>query len=125
MSEAHSHDGHSAEEIQAHIKTYVKVFVTLLVLTGVTVGVAYVHLPIGPAIVVALFIASIKGSLVAAEFMHLKGEKKWILYSLVLTAFMFAVCLLVPVITQSGSSDTGWYTPPSTAGAPAAHGAQH
>lgn len=113
------------EEIQDHIKVYLKVFAALLVLTGVTVGVAYVHLPIGPAVAVALIIASIKGSLVAAEFMHLKGEKKWIVYSLILTAFMFLVCLLVPVLGDSNYVETGWRNPLIVDHEAAAGGSHH
>jgi cytochrome c oxidase subunit 4 len=71
------------------------------VLTLVTVSVSYLHLPVHMAIVVALLIATIKGSLVACYFMHLISEKKLIYTVLGLTVFMFLVLLLVPFITVS------------------------
>ena len=89
---------HSAD-IDKHVRIYIMVFVTLMVLTLVTVAVSYLHLPVHQAIVVALLIAGIKGTLVACYFMHLISEKKLIYTVLVLTVFMFLVLLLVPVFT--------------------------
>ena len=60
--------GHSTEEIRKETRGYVLVFVALAALTLVTVGVSYLHLSFGAAVALALFIASIKGSLVAAYF---------------------------------------------------------
>ena len=80
---------HSVEEIKKHVRIYMAVFGALAILTVVTVGVGYLDLPIVPALVVGLFIALIKGGLVAAYFMHLLEEKKVILYSLALTVVFF------------------------------------
>jgi cytochrome c oxidase subunit 4 len=59
----------------AAYKTYILVWGSLLVLTVVTWAVSYVHLGLFNA-VVALTIASVKASLVALFFMHLKNEKE-------------------------------------------------
>jgi cytochrome c oxidase subunit 4 len=91
---------HSAD-IDKHVRIYILVFVSLMVLTLVTVSVSYLHLPVHMAIVVALLIATIKGSLVACYFMHLISEKKLIYTVLALTVFMFLVLLLVPIVTVS------------------------
>ena len=57
---------HTHEEINRHIKTYLMVFGALLVLTAATVGAWKLHfLAAGPAIALALMIASVKASLVA------------------------------------------------------------
>ncbi len=83
------------------IKKYLAVFGALLILTGATVGVSYLH--IGSIVItvgIALLIAAAKGSLVAAFFMHLMGEHKWIYLVLALTAFFFLVMLLVPFISH-------------------------
>ena len=69
------------------------------VLTLVTVAISYLHLPVRQAIMVALLIATVKGSLVACYFMHLISEKKLILWVLVLTVVFFIVLLLVPAFT--------------------------
>lgn len=52
---------------------YVAVFTALLVLTGATVGASYIDLGLWN-VAVALLIASVKASLVALFFMHLKHE---------------------------------------------------
>ena len=94
MSEAHS-----SEDLKKHVRAYILVFVSLMVLTVVTVAVYYVHLPVPAAIGVALLIASVKGSLVACYFMHLISEKKLILWVMLLTVAFFVVLLLVPTFT--------------------------
>ena len=60
------------------------VFGSLLVLTGFTVGAYFLHLPTRTAIALALSIATVKGSLVAAWFMHLISERKLIYWVLAL-----------------------------------------
>ena len=90
---------HSAADIQKHVRAYILVFVSLMVLTVVTVAIKYYHLPTHAAIGVALLIATIKGSLVACYFMHLISEKKLILWVLLLTVAFFLVLLFVPAFT--------------------------
>ena len=82
-------DPHSPEALRKHVRTYMMVFGGLLVLTLVTVGVKYLHLPVVPAILVALAIALVKGSLVACYFMHLISERKLILILMLATVFFF------------------------------------
>jgi len=92
-------DSH-AQDIDKHVRTYIIVFVSLMALTLVTVAVAFIEMPVWMAIAVALFIASVKGSLVACYFMHLISEKKLILVTLIFTVFFFAGLLLLPVLTN-------------------------
>ena len=66
---------YTTEEIHHHVKTYVMVFVALAALTIVTVAISYLDLGVVPAVILALIVASIKGSLVACYFMHLISEK--------------------------------------------------
>lgn len=94
---------HDAAEIDRHVRTYVMVFASLLVLTGLTVGVYYLHLPVLPAIGLALVIATVKAALVACFFMHLISEKQLIFAVLLLTVMFFAVLLALPTL----SSDLG------------------
>lgn len=91
MDQAHSID------IKKHIRAYILVFVALLGLTSVTVVVSYLHLSVTYAIIVALIIATIKGSLVASYFMHLISEKKLIYFMLLLTFVFFLVLIFLPV----------------------------
>jgi len=98
-SEHVAHEGHSAEEIDRHVKVYISVFVALMVLTIVTVAISRFHLPVPIAVTIALIVATIKGSLVASYFMHLISEKKLILWVLLLTVVFFVALLFLPVIT--------------------------
>ncbi|MCG3127900.1 MAG: hypothetical protein CHACPFDD_02773 [Phycisphaerae bacterium] len=91
---------HDAESIKQHVRVYINVFVALGVLTLVTVGVSYVHLDIYKAIVVAMIVALIKGTLVAGYFMHLFSERRTIHYTLALCVCFFAVLLFVPKFTD-------------------------
>ncbi|HEX2164430.1 MAG TPA: cytochrome C oxidase subunit IV family protein [Thermoanaerobaculia bacterium] len=103
MSEQHAVDHgahHDHADVDRHVRVYVLVFVALLVLTVVTVAISYLDLPTGPAVALALFVALVKGSLVACFFMHLISEKKLILWVLALTVFMFLGVLLGPWITD-------------------------
>jgi cytochrome c oxidase subunit 4 len=93
-------DAHASDDISKHVKTYFMVFGALMVLTIVTVGVSYLHLPTHQAIIVALLIATIKGSMVALFFMHLNHERKLIYWVLMLTVVFFFVLMLVPLSTN-------------------------
>src|SRR3990172_6686864 len=81
------------DAIKKHVRTYVIVFVSLMALTVVTVAISYLHLDVAAAVIVAMFIATIKGALVASYFMHLISEKRLIFMALVLT-FIFFVALI-------------------------------
>jgi len=87
MSDTHHQD------VQSHVKTYLMVFGALLVGTIVTVLASNIHLGIILGIIVALLIATVKGSLVAAFFMHLSAERKMIYWVLVLTATFVVVMI--------------------------------
>ena len=89
--------GHSAHDIDRQVKIYLLVFVSLMVLTFVTVAVSRLHLPVGGAVAVALVVATIKGSLVAAYFMHLIAERKLIYWVLWTTVGLFFLVLLLPL----------------------------
>jgi cytochrome c oxidase subunit 4 len=92
-------DAHAPEDISKHVKTYLMVFGALMVLTCLTVGVSYLRLATHEAIVVALLIATIKGSLVALFFMHLVDERRLIYSVLVLTVVFFIFLMFVPLAT--------------------------
>ena len=81
------------------LKKYYVGFGALLVFTIVTVAVAQLHLGVVAAIAVAVFIACIKGSLVASFFMHLTQERGLIVWILLLCVFFFLVLLFLPSLT--------------------------
>ena len=90
----------SQEEVKHHVRIYVRVFGALAVLTALTVAVSYLHLPIVWAVLIALAIASFKGSLVVAFFMHLSGEKKIIFVILLFAVLFFFFVLVLPSISH-------------------------
>ncbi len=107
-------------DMRKSIRTYGIVGGLLLLFTGITVGVNLIHLSsVGLAITVALVIATMKGSMVAAIFMHLNHEKKWIYGALVLTVVFFAVLILLPNLTVGDTIGT-----PSSYAVTAEHAAQ-
>ena len=90
-----------AADIDRHVRVYITVFVSLMVLTVVTVAISRLHLSVPVAVTVALLVASVKGALVACYFMHLISEKKLIYAVLVLTAVFFIALLALPVVTHN------------------------
>lgn len=90
---------HSAADIDKRVRGFVLVGASLLVLTGLTVAVAFLDMPVKLAVTVALVIALLKGSLVACVFMHLIAEKKMIYGVLALTIAFFFVLLFLPLAT--------------------------
>ena len=87
----------TAQDVSKHTQIYLYIFGALAVLTVITVAIGYLSLPIGAAVVVALLIAGLKGSLVASVFMHLRSEKKMI-YWLLLMTFFFLLVLFILII---------------------------
>ena len=89
--ESHPHDEHT-------IRGYLVVYFALLAGTALTVWASYIHFPTrGINIAVALVIACVKASLVAAYFMHLISERKMIYSVLGFTAFFFVGLMFLTI----------------------------
>jgi len=109
------------EAIRKTVRTYWMIGAALFVFTVITVAVNQIHLAVPLAITVALIIATMKGSMVAAVFMHLSHERMWIYGALVLTVIGFIILMTVPSFTNMDHIGTPIRVP-----APAAeHGAVH
>jgi cytochrome c oxidase subunit IV len=93
-------DAHAADDVKKSVKTYYMIFGALMVFTVLTVAVSYLHLPLALAILIALVVATIKGSLVAMFFMHLLHERKVIYWALLLTVIFFIFLMFVPLATN-------------------------
>lgn len=88
----------SHEHISKHVKIYILVFIALLVGTVVTVGLNYLHFDnIALTVSIALFVAVVKGSLVACYFMHLISEKRMIYLILAFTVFFFVSLMFLTI----------------------------
>lgn len=80
----HSHD---AEHVAKHVRGYLMVGAGLLFLTLVTVWLSYIDFGTHARnVIVAMIVATFKAGLVAAIFMHLKGERATIWRFLIFTA---------------------------------------
>ena len=73
-------------------RTYVNVWLALVILTGVTVGAAYANLK-QLSIFTALLIATVKASLVLLYFMHMKYERKIFAYMLIAVIATYMIFL--------------------------------
>ena len=90
------------------IKVYVGIFLTLMVLTAVTIAVAYVNLGEFNKIV-ALGIASFKATLVVLYFMHAKYASR--LTKLVIVSGFFFLAILLSE-TMIDYASRMWVNPP-------------
>ena len=94
-----SHEQHTEHAEHGGPKLYTRNLIVLLILTAITVGASYVDF--GAAnVVIALFIASIKATLVALFFMHLISERQVIFLILALTGIFAVVLLMLPAVTN-------------------------
>ena len=87
------------KEHDSGIRTYIVVWGALIVLTAVTVAVSYVHLGL-MNVVVALLIASVKASLVALFFMHLRYENR-LVWGFALTPIFFLVLIIAGTLSDT------------------------
>ena len=89
--------GHTEAEPH-HAVPYFKIFGLLVVLTAITVAVAFLDIQNEIAkVLLALTIASIKASAVALFFMHLKFEGK-LIYLILIVPLMLCILLVVALI---------------------------
>ena len=98
-----------------NIRKYIMIGAALLVFTVITVAANQVHLAVPLAVTVALIIAIMKGSMVAAVFMHLSDERKWIYGALLLTVAFFIVLMALPILTISDTIGTPIHPPAAAA----------
>ena len=92
----------SAKDMAHHITHYRNIFIYLLIGTALTVIASYFEFNVDDsmagAVFVGLTIATIKGYLVAANFMHLNSEKSIIYWILILTVFFLILLLFIPLL---------------------------
>ncbi|MGA2115451.1 MAG: cytochrome C oxidase subunit IV family protein [Bryobacteraceae bacterium] len=86
------------------VKTYAVIWISLLILTGVTTAVAFVDL--GPfSVVVALTIAVVKMMLVALFFMHLRHSGKLTQFAMAATVLWLGIMV---AFTLADVATRGW-----------------
>lgn len=105
---ADAHDAH-----RPNVKLFMAVFAALLALTGITVWISTFRLQRHEAVALGLLVAAAKAGLVAAVFMHLWGENRFVHRVLCVAAF-FGVLLALVLI------DARWTLPRLAQRAPVA-----
>ncbi|SRR5581483_8061988 len=100
-----THDAHDAHDFKQHVRRYLFVFYALIVGTVITVAASWAHIDsVALTVAIALFIACIKGFLVAGYFMHLMSERKMIYGILLATAFFFAGLMYLTIWSMQPTS---------------------
>lgn len=83
------------EDLQQHVKKYVKIGIILGVFTIITVALSYWELPTHALnIIVGMIVAAFKAALVGLIFMHLNHERP-LIYKVLLFTFVFVMGLFV------------------------------
>lgn len=104
MSDAHAH-GHAKPDHVPHVmpmSVYLKTFATLITLTALTVGVSYINLGTTVNLIIAVIIATIKATIVAAFFMHLLHDSKFH------TVIFLSALVFLSVFVTFTMFDTNW-----------------
>jgi|KBSSwiStaDraftv2_1062776.scaffolds.fasta_scaffold328214_4 cytochrome c oxidase subunit 4 len=110
MSDAHSH-----EDVKKHVRVYLVIFAALLAGTIITVWLRSIHFEnFAITVAIALFVATIKASLVAGFFMHLISERKAIYAMLTSTAFFFAAMMYLIIWSRGQLPMGSEYIPQKT-----------
>ena len=110
MASEHAHASHGSGHVSP-IGLYVTIFLALMVLTGVTVGAAYLDL--GQFnFLVAMIIAVFKASLVVWYFMHVKYQSPLTKLTVATGLFFLAILLGLMLIDYSSKAFTPM--PPQT-----------
>ena len=83
------------EDLQQHVKKYIKIGVLLGVFTVITVALSYWELPTHALnIIVGMIVAAFKAALVGLIFMHLNHERS-LIYKVLLFTLVFVMGMFV------------------------------
>lgn len=121
---SHTEPTHAAGHHDHGAGIFHTTLILLLILTGITVGASYIHFESGAVnIAIALFVASIKATLVALFFMHLKYDKPVngiIAFSGFLFLGIFVLFCLIDLNTRRDPSPATLHPPTITEPVPGA-----
>ena len=100
LTPPNSHGAHDdASHVAKHVKGYLFVGALLIAFTFITVALSYVDFGTKSAnFIIAMIVATFKAGMVAAIFMHLKGERITIWRFLIFTAIFVAGLFLLTLL---------------------------
>ncbi len=90
----------SHEHVAGGKKVFVIVWVSLVMLTGVEVLLAYQHLLIKVMLALLMSLSVIKASLIISYFMHLRYERRSLVFTL-MPALIFVICMMFMALPDS------------------------
>ena len=111
MSAEHAHASHGAGHISP-VSMYITIFLALMVLTGVTVGAAYVDLG-RFNFFVAMVIATFKASLVVWFFMHVKYQSPLTKLTVATGLFFLGILLSLMLVDYGSKTGPPWLAAPT------------
>lgn len=89
-------------DVSKMVGIYKKLFIFLVLVTALGIGVAFVHLPVWLAILIALGIIAIKTKFVTDAFKHLLVGKNGLVILFALTAIFFLGLIILPLFNHNG-----------------------
>ena len=98
--------GSHAEHHGPKLSTYYSIFISLAILTVVTVAASRVHLPPIGAVILAFVIAMGKATLVMAFFMHLKYDPK-VIHLMCIVPVILTIGLMLALMPDVGMVSPG------------------
>jgi caa(3)-type oxidase subunit IV len=91
-------------DIQKEVKAYITIFVTLIVLTLLTVGLSQLTGSVHARVTIAVTLALVQAFFSVGYLMHLNAEKQWVYGVLLLTVVFFGALIVLPILTSADST---------------------
>ena len=91
----------SAHDVPKMVVVYKKLFLLIVLVTILGIGIAFAHLPVWTAILIALGIIAFKGTIVLDSFKPLLTGRHLIVMTFVLTGIFFMVLLILPFLNHN------------------------
>lgn len=96
-------DASEEHDVLKMVGIYKKLFLSLVLITLLGIGVAFMHLPVWVAVVIGLTIMIVKSTVVIESFKHLLVGRWAIILIFTLTVMFVIPLVLLPLMTREGS----------------------
>lgn len=93
----------NSQDVSKMVGVYKRLFIILAIVTGLGIGIAFLHLPVWVAIGIAFIIMAIKSKVVIDSFKHLIVGRNLILVLFGLTGIFFISVILLPLLNHENS----------------------
>lgn len=90
------------QDVSKMVAVYKKLFALLAIITALGIGIAFVHLPVWVALLIALAIIAVKSKVVIDLLKHLIVGRNLILILFGLTGIFFVAVIILPLLNHEG-----------------------